>query len=175
MIRCTANTAQESFVAQLMTLRRSIEMRYDEDVFGEVCRRSVAAFERRDWTRDQTGFFWTLASQSYIDQRRKTSRRPVFEQTSCDPADRRPTPLEELIQMEDSGQLQDELANLPEPYGSTLVRHYLQDTPIREIAAEDGVSSSCVSTRLDRARQQMRENLGLAASPAAPAKRPHRK
>jgi len=55
--------------------------------------------------------------------------------------------------------LQRAVADLPEPYRSSITARYLEELPPREIAARAGVSVGTVKSRLERGLEHLREQL----------------
>ena len=59
--------------------------------------------------------------------------------------------------------LREAVARLPEALRTVLYLRYLEDTPVREVAALLGVSEKTVEGRLYRARERLRVTLGSEA------------
>ena len=77
---------------------------------------------------------------------------------------RRHAPLEEAdlpvqFQLPEQSELYLTVMSMPEKYRTVLYLFYYEELPVREIARVLGVNSSAVTTRLSRARDQLRSKL----------------
>ena len=70
---------------------------------------------------------------------------------AAEPRSDRPSPEEITIQHALSGQVEELLGELPEPYRATLLLH-LEDRTYREISRDQGIPVGTVMSRLHRAR-----------------------
>lgn len=68
-------------------------------------------------------------------------------------------PEEPVFAHEDEAELYREVMAMPEKYRTVLDLFYYEDLSVREIAEVLGVKESLVTTRLSRARAQLRERL----------------
>lgn len=77
-------------------------------------------------------------------------------------------PVDALLGSEDLTRLRDALDRLPEIYRATLVLRYFEEWSYDRIAEHEGVSQSALRTRVQKAIQLLRSELGLADARTRP-------
>jgi len=139
-----------------------------EEVLQEV---SLAAVRQKSPLQDPSkvaSWLYRLAvTQSLLYRRKQGRRRKLIDQYA---QDRRPTeadpgqldPLGWLLAKERRHLVRTALARLPKREGEILLLKYTEDWSYRELAEHLGTSESAVQTRLHRARQRLRSELGAA-------------
>lgn len=70
-------------------------------------------------------------------------------------------PRDEAALAAEQARLREALETLPEHYRATLVAHYNEDRDLSEIARHTNESESAVRARVHRARQMLRQRLGV--------------
>jgi RNA polymerase sigma-70 factor (ECF subfamily) len=172
-----ASTAVIDWQAALVThdrwLRTVIYARVGEpqavdEVLQEV---SLAAVRQKAPLQDPSkvaSWLYRLAvTQSLLYRRKQGRRRKLVDHYA---QDRQPTeadprqldPLGWLIAKERRQLVRAAIARLPKREGEILLLKYTEDWSYRELAEHLGTSESAVQTRLHRARQRLRSELGAA-------------
>ena len=106
------------------------------------------------------GWLTAIARNTAIDLARKNARQTgesVLEEESADPA---PTPEEALLIRERKKQVTDAVEKLPEREKLIVYRRYFYRQPMKQIAAEMGLSLRAAEGLLYRARKRLQKKLG---------------
>lgn len=116
-------------------------------------------------TERATGWLFAITRTSYLKSIAK--RMPA----TCDGdlADT-PAPCREILEI-DSQELQQVLAELPPELRLTLVMFYFEELSYKEIAQELEIPIGTVMSRLSRAKQRLRERLGIEVPAASPPRK----
>jgi RNA polymerase sigma-70 factor (ECF subfamily) len=115
-------------------------------------------------TERATGWLFAIARTSYLKSLAKR-----FPATGDGDLADTPAPCREILEI-DSQELQQVLAELPAELRLTLTMFYFEELSYKEIADELEIPIGTVMSRLSRAKQKLRERLGIDV-PAAPAPR----
>jgi RNA polymerase sigma-70 factor (ECF subfamily) len=116
-------------------------------------------------TERASGWLFAITRTSYLKSLAK--RMPA----TCDGdlADT-PAPCREILEI-DSQELQQVLAELPPELRLTLVMFYFEELSYKEIAQELEIPIGTVMSRLSRAKQRLRERLGIEVPAASPPRK----
>lgn len=162
-----------------------------EDVRADVWKRVIGALHTSfDPSREFRAYLWQVARSACYEAnkaRRRENERyvslydPVDGRSleeRLDALDSRPRPMtsrEAAERAEASVHVQGLLAALPPGQRKVVEMHHLQNLPVRQIAAREGLNAECVKTRLRRAmatlRKHCRPDIATARRPAPPGGR----
>lgn len=132
---------------------------------------------RLDPARPLAPWLHTVATRAALDRRRSDQRRRARETLVA----RLTTPVSPDPAAPLAARLDEAIRHLPPKFRDALVRHYLEEKTLEEIAAAEGCSAGAVAMRLTRARELLRRRLRLrdaapvgvvlaaASSPGLPA------
>ncbi|HEX5139114.1 MAG TPA: sigma-70 family RNA polymerase sigma factor [Planctomycetota bacterium] len=127
------------------------------------------------------GWLRVVVRNFALRRKREEKRRKRREALQA-PPDRISTPAESLARIEGQQRVLEAVRELPEPYRSMVVHHYLDELTREQIAARLGIPLETVRTRLRRALRLLRERLDrddashgwiAALLPLLAAPRPH--
>ncbi|WP_437274620.1 sigma-70 family RNA polymerase sigma factor [Sorangium sp. So ce375] len=138
--------------------RHGVPARNAEDVAQEALLRGLEAEKRLDPGGDPAPYRVTIAvNQARNHVRNARSRGEVLTSfDECEIRDECPTP-EELLRRRQREELTRQLIDQLDPkYRDLLIKHDLQEVPLAEIAAEQGLPLGTVKTRHWRAHKELR-------------------
>ena len=115
-------------------------------------------------TERATGWLFAIARTTWLKSLAKR-----FPATCEGDLAETPAPCREIFEI-DSEELQRVLAELPDELRLTLAMFYFEELPYKEIAQELEIPIGTVMSRLSRAKQRLRDRLGVDV-PATPALR----
>ena len=154
----------------LQVCRRFFRQREDaEDAAAEVFLKLHNVLEKRDKAVPFRPWVSQVAGRHCIDKLRQRKR----EKNSCVadadlsrvPDDATPSPLSQVLRMEEHRQVREQLIRLPERYKVPLVLHYYRRMSYSEIARTLNRRLPAVKTMIFRAKGQLRRNLRSFAEP----------
>jgi RNA polymerase sigma-70 factor, ECF subfamily len=155
----------------LHVCRRFFRQREDaEDAAAEVFLKLHNVLEKRDKAVPFRPWVSQVAGRHCIDKLRQRKR----EKNSCVagadvsglPDNSTPSPLLQVLRMEEQRRLREQLIRLPERYKVPLVLHYYKRMSYSEIARTLNRELPAVKTMIFRAKGQLRRNLRSFAEPA---------
>ncbi|WP_437741420.1 sigma-70 family RNA polymerase sigma factor [Sorangium sp. So ce1504] len=138
--------------------RHGVPERNAEDIAQEALLRGLEADKRLDPGADPAPYRVTIAiNQARNHVRDARCRGEVLTSfDECEIRDEYPTP-EELLRRRQREKFTRELIDQLDPkYRDVVIKHDLQEIPLAEIAAEQGLPLDTVRTRLWRAHQELR-------------------
>lgn len=100
------------------------------------------------------------AIDSIRSKRRKFQENPMEEEGQIEVlklSDEKDDPLELLIEKEDSQELKQVLASLPQIYRDIIFKFYFEEKTYKEIAEEEDLSVKTIESRLYRGRNMLKE------------------
>ena len=141
------------------------------DLAQETFVRVYTSIGRYEANYSFSTYIYRIASNLAISEIRKRKRRRVVslfgiftgedgEAVEHDPADERKLPEEALLEDERRRAVTRAIASLPEKYRTALVLRDIEDHSYVQIAAILGLSEGTVKSRINRARNLLREKLG---------------
>jgi RNA polymerase sigma-70 factor (ECF subfamily) len=141
------------------------------DLAQETFVRVYTSIGRYEANYSFSTYIYRIASNLAISEIRKRKRRRVVslfgiftgedgEAVEHDPADERKLPEEALLEDERRRAVTRAIASLPEKYRTALVLRDIEDHSYEQIAAILGLSEGTVKSRINRARNLLREKLG---------------
>jgi RNA polymerase sigma-70 factor (ECF subfamily) len=141
------------------------------DLAQETFVRVYTSIGRYEANYSFSTYIYRIASNLAISEIRKRKRRKVVslfgvftgddgEPVEHDPADERQLPEDALLEDERKRAVGRAIASLPEKYRTALVLRDIEDHSYEQIAAILGLSEGTVKSRINRARNLLREKLG---------------
>jgi RNA polymerase sigma-70 factor (ECF subfamily) len=131
-----------------------------DDAYQEVWEKALRALPRFDPAGPATFSTWLyeVAHHQLIDRSRRRKARPT-EARADDP--RVEAGQDEVVARgQATDRLRHALAALPDPMRRAVVFHYLEELPVDQIAAREGVPVGTVKSRLHHGRGRLLELLG---------------
>lgn len=126
----------------------------------------------KDYRRDSSLESWCyrVAANTCLDFLRKKKRTAAdsleaMKETGFDPADEAPGTEETVLRQEEHRQLRQAIAALPEEQRDALVLTQLEGLPYEQVAATLGVEPGTVKSRVNRAKQKLKEILSETREP----------
>lgn len=134
-----------------------------EDAYQEVWEKVFGALHRFDpeGVASFRTYIATITHRHLVDRhRRRTTRGEVLEigEIASGPSDME----DQAESRREMARLEAALQRLPEGHRRVVVMHHLEDLPLDEIAANEGIATGTVKSRLHRARARLLELLGGA-------------
>ena len=114
----------------------------------------------REESRFSTWLYRVSANEALQVMRRVRSRGG--RETPCDPYDLDGFEASDDGDRLEQAEVQRALARLPDPHRSLLLAYYGEDRPLRDIAQANDESEAAVRARVHRARQLLREEMGVS-------------
>jgi RNA polymerase sigma-70 factor (ECF subfamily) len=141
------------------------------DLAQETFVRVYTSIGRYEANYSFSTYIYRIASNLAISELRKRKRRRVVslfgiftgddgEAVELDPVDERKVPEEVVLEDERKAAVQRAIASLPEKYRTALVLRDIEDHSYEQIAEILGLSEGTVKSRINRARNLLREKLG---------------
>ncbi|MEN8181910.1 MAG: sigma-70 family RNA polymerase sigma factor [Myxococcota bacterium] len=132
------------------------------DAGSEAFLRARRALEAYDLDRPFRPWLLAIVAHHCVDRLRRRSREARLfepEEAGARVADAGPSPLQGVLQTEQSRRLRAAVEHLPDRYRVPTVLRYFADLDYETIAELLGVSRAQVATLLFRARRRLREGL----------------
>jgi RNA polymerase sigma-70 factor (ECF subfamily) len=141
------------------------------DLAQETFVRVYTSIGRYEANYSFSTYIYRIASNLAISELRKRKRRKVVslfgiftgedgEAVELDPADERQLPEDALLEDERKRAVRKAIASLPEKYRTALVLRDIEDHSYEQIAAILDLSEGTVKSRINRARNLLRDKLG---------------
>lgn len=141
------------------------------DLAQETFVRVYTSIGRYEANYSFSTYIYRIASNLAISELRKRKRRKVVslfgiftgddgEPVELDPVDGRQLPEEALLEDERKRAVRRAIASLPEKYRTALVLRDIEDHSYEQIAAILELSEGTVKSRINRARNLLRDKLG---------------
>ncbi len=134
-----------------------------EDLAQEILTEALVSWRKnRDKITAVHGWFWALAHRQYCLYLRQKKHHAVSLETLTGilPAEM-PDPSEEMIQDEERSALNLAISRLSNIHRETIVRYYLQNQTVSQIAEALDIPEGTVKRRLFDAREQIREDFTM--------------
>ena len=149
----------------LQLCQRFFRQREDaEDAAAEVFLKLHRVLDKKDPGMPLRPWLWQVARRHCIDklrQRKADLDRRSPETDVGQVADRRLSPLSQLLSRERQRQVREQLDRLPDHYKVPLVLRYYKQMSYQEIAGALNRRLPAVRTMIFRAKNQLRANLGI--------------
>lgn len=133
-----------------------------QDVCQEALLALLLALQQGRVIEHPKAWLSSVICRKYMDLLRERYRKPVTyigvelsEQTEdCDA-------LDKIIKTEDFISIRRQIARLSKLYREVIVRHYLKNQKVKQIATELGISENTVKSRLDMGRKHIRKGFEM--------------
>lgn len=156
-------------------LKRTGDSMQAEDLSQDILRNVLQSLHNGAAPDDFSAWVWRIAHNRYAAWA-KAKRRQRETAADCDDvaeiADPAATPEERLLDGERFSLLRREMAFIRSDYRDIVVAYYVEDRSVREIAASLSLTESTVKQRLHRARESLKEGMGMAREFGARSYRP---
>ena len=134
-----------------------------EDLFQETWMRVLDRGDQYHAGANFDAWLFTIARHLVIDFQRRKKCETLDEAVELSAAAPGVSALDEIFRQERDAEVQDALARLPAIHREVLLLRFQEELPLPEIAAVVGVPVSTVKSRLYRALEALRQDLGGAA------------
>lgn len=132
-----------------------------DDCYQEIWEKALRALPRFDPSGPARLSTWLhrVAHHHLIDRHRRRTTRSVVEPLDAEPPIA-PVVEEHLSRHQRARRLRTALARLPDAQRRAVVAHYLDELPLAEVAALEGVPVGTIKSRLHAGRGKLLELLG---------------
>ena len=135
-----------------------------QDICQEALLALLLALQRGSAIEHPKAWLSSVIHRKYADLLREKYQKPVtyigveFQERTADC-----DALDEIIKTEDFISIRRQVARLSKLYREVIVRYYLKNQKVKQIAAELGVSENTVKSRLDMGRKHIRKGLKMSS------------
>ncbi len=149
------------------SLKKTGDVREAEDLASEIAECVLAALKRGTAPAKFPAWVWKIAHNRYsrwAEKKHCRSEREAFtgEAFFDDEPAAEETAEADVLHTEELTLMRRELAFASEAYRKILVAYYFEDRSVREIASLLGLPEGTVTTRLHRARKNLKEGMGMS-------------
>lgn len=147
-------------------LRKTGDVREAEDLASDISLCVIQELSRGVVPQSFSAWVWKIAGNRYArwaDKRRRTRENTAeLDVSECDLPDYDSAADSDMILREQISLMRRELAFISSDYREIVVRYYIENKRVADIAASLGIPEGTVMSKLFRARKILREGMNMA-------------